>query len=169
MPRPYHKPANFVNTIIKAELRLHHYNAIIAITSISSRCSLPVSSGSALRCVRATKCKENRPTLRGRRPWVPLAFPKPACSAAPFKGAGLDRVREGPAFGAGATVLALEPVVPFRLGIGIVGQGERRVVAQTCCWRATVAPSCGDRRLLDCGSVGIFDIPPAGGNRLITL
>src|SRR5215470_11050630 len=51
-------------------------------------------------------------------------------SAAPFEGAGLDRVRKRPAFGAGAAVFVLEPVVPFRLGIGVVDQSERRVVAK---------------------------------------
>src|SRR5205823_3742988 len=43
-----------------------------------------------------------------------------AASAAPFEGARLDRVREGPTLGAGAVVFALQPVVPFRLGIRIV-------------------------------------------------
>src|SRR6516162_5242507 len=52
-------------------------------------------------------------------------------SAAPFEGAGLNRVLERPAFGAGPTIFALESVVPFCLGVGIVDQGQGRVVAQT--------------------------------------
>src|SRR5215472_2491342 len=51
-------------------------------------------------------------------------------SAAPLEGPGLDRVAEGPAFGLGATVFAFEPVIPFRLCIGVVDQGERRIEAQ---------------------------------------
>src|SRR5437868_4595048 len=52
-------------------------------------------------------------------------------SAAPLEGTGLDRIREGPALGTGAAVFALEPVVPLGLGVGVVDQGQRRVVAQT--------------------------------------
>jgi hypothetical protein len=43
---------------------------------------------------------------------------------------GFDRVSEGPAFGMGAAVLALQPVIPFCLGVGVVDQRERWIEAQ---------------------------------------
>ena len=51
-------------------------------------------------------------------------------SAAPFQRARFDRVLKRPALGTGAAVFALQSVVPFRLGVGVVDQGQRRVEAQ---------------------------------------
>src|SRR5579875_1512776 len=50
-----------------------------------------------------------------------------AGSAAPCQQARADRVVERSALGAGASVFALQAVVPFRLGVGVVDQQQRRV------------------------------------------
>src|SRR5471030_711557 len=49
-------------------------------------------------------------------------------SAPPAQNARFDRVDEGTTLGAGARIFLLQPVVPFRLGVGIVDQQERRRV-----------------------------------------
>src|SRR5215813_9504982 len=55
---------------------------------------------------------------------------RPQGSAAPLEGARLDRVLECSALGAGAAIFALQSIVPLRLGIGVIDQRHRRIVAQ---------------------------------------
>src|SRR3984893_7813561 len=50
--------------------------------------------------------------------------------AAPAQGARLDRIVERPGFGAGMAVFLLQPVIPARLGVGIVDQRQYRPIAQ---------------------------------------
>src|SRR6185437_1618500 len=54
----------------------------------------------------------------------------PDGSTPPAQGARLDRVDEVAALVARPRIFLLQPVIPFRLGIGIVDEEERRGMAQ---------------------------------------
>src|SRR4051812_39547610 len=107
---------------------------------------LPAPCGSVRLTTTARRCSPSRATRSSSTPTAPVSGrpgPAPATlrwrpfhslwrrrSAAPFQRAGLHRVPERAAFRAGAAVFALQPIVPFRLSVGVVDQGQWRVEAQ---------------------------------------